>query len=556
MVSRLTLVLVPLLGAAADVMAQAQPLPGTVQPGQIERQFQPLPEPRVQPSEVVVPAPAQAAPANAAEIKFALSAVLVEGVSVYPEQALRPFYEAHLNRQVSLADIYAVANALTAKYRNDGYILSQVVVPAQEVRQGTIRLQAIEGYVHEVRIEGEIEGRRDLVESCASKIERARPLTAATLERYLLLMNDFAGATARATLRASEQPGASDLIVMFSHRTASAGVSLDNRGSKALGPQRLIADLELNSLFGRYERTSVKLGSSLNKELAYASLAHEHPVGSEGGRLTASYTSVRAEPTLTSAVPINVETSSQSGSVGYLHPLRRGRSRNLYLRGGLSFHNGVTDLDGARSSDRIRAFRLGLTYDRVDALRGINIVDVELGQGIDGLGATRSGSARLSRASGRSDFTKLLAYGARLQSIAGGWSMLAALNAQYAFSDLLAPELFSFGGEQFGRGYDPSELVGDSGASMKLELRYTGAPAGTLPTGYTAYGFYDAGTVRRRTPVNQTASESATSAGVGMRFSIGRFVSGFVEVAKPLTHVVAAEGNRDLRGYFGIAARY
>ena len=36
---------------------------------------------------------------------------------------------------------------MSARYRNDGYILSQVIVPAQSVEGGVVRLQAIEGHV-------------------------------------------------------------------------------------------------------------------------------------------------------------------------------------------------------------------------------------------------------------------------------------------------------------------------------------------------------------------------------------------------------------------------
>lgn len=544
--------------APAVVSAQAQPLPGTVQPGQIERQFQPPPEPRAQPAEIQVPPAEQAPPPDADKIRFTLKAVVIEGATVYAEDALKPIYESYLNREVALGNIYGIANALTAKYRNDGYILSQVVVPAQAVREGRVRLQVIEGFVSEVRLEGDIAGRRELLEACAARIQGTRPLTAQALERNLLLMNDLAGVTARATLMPSPtQAGASDLVVLVSHRKYTGGVSIDNRGSKSIGPWRLTADVDFNSIFGLYEHTGLKLVTTGNKELGFLGVTHEEPIGSEGGRLGLSVNVVRSEPELAGGLPANLETSSNSGSIGYSYPALRSRSSNLYLRGTLTAHDGKTDLNGIRNSeDRIRALRLGLTYDSADRFRGVNIVDVELSQGLDALGARRSGSPDLSRASGRSDFTKITAYAARLQSVASRWSVLTAVNAQYAFSDLLAPELFGFGGEQFGRGYDPSEIVGDSGAGLKLELRYTGTPVSEVLKGYTAYGFYDVGTVRRRTPINEPTSESAASAGIGLRFNVGRQVSGFIEIAKPLTHIVAAEGDRDVRGYLGLSVRY
>ncbi|MGA4816816.1 POTRA domain-containing protein [Pseudomonas aeruginosa] len=47
-----------------------------------------------------------------------------------------------------------LANRLTAKYRQDGYLLTQVVVPEQSIEGGKVRLQVIEGYLEHVQIKG------------------------------------------------------------------------------------------------------------------------------------------------------------------------------------------------------------------------------------------------------------------------------------------------------------------------------------------------------------------------------------------------------------------
>lgn len=544
------------LGAASAAIAQT--VPGTVLPGQIERQFQVPPTPRAKPFEAPAAAPQQAAPENAAEIRFVLNGVAIEGATIYPESVLRGFYEPYLGREVSLADVYAIANALTARYRNDGYILSQAIVPPQAVEGGAIRISVVEGYVAEVRIEGDVGGRKSLITALSDKIAAARPLTARTLERYLLLLNDLPGATARATLTPSAtQSGASDLVIQFSRRAAGGGLTIDNRGSRSQGPWRATGDLDLNSVFGLQEKTSLKVVTTGNQELDFVSLNHEEVLGSEGGKLAVNAAVTRSEPPVDAAVPANLQTSSGSLGLTYSYPLIRSRGTNLYARAGLTGYNGESEVDSKRASkDRIRAARLGLTWDHADRLLGINILDVELSQGLDILGARRSGSEGLSRPTGKSDFTKLALYGARLQSITGKWSLLAAVNAQYAFSDLLSPELFAVGGDQFGRGYDPSELVGDSGAALKLELRYAGSLTDSLLTGYTAYGFYDIGKVHQRTPISESSDGSAAAVGIGLRFNLGPYVSGFIEAAKPLTRVVLLEEDRALRLYFGLGARF
>ncbi len=66
-----------------SLMALAADLPGTVQPGQIERQFQPEPEMRTEePGPIVVPEVEPPGPPNAQGIRFKLTRLVIEGVTV------------------------------------------------------------------------------------------------------------------------------------------------------------------------------------------------------------------------------------------------------------------------------------------------------------------------------------------------------------------------------------------------------------------------------------------------------------------------------------------
>ena len=166
---------------------------GQSPPGQFEREFQREPEPRVPPEPIVPAGAEERAPAGADQVRFVLTAVEVDGVTVYPAAEIRAAYADLLGTEITLARVYDLAAALTRKYRNDGYVLSQVVVPQQAIRAGSVRLQAIEGYVASVRLEGEVLGPRADLDAYTDRIRASRPLRAADLERYLLLINELAG---------------------------------------------------------------------------------------------------------------------------------------------------------------------------------------------------------------------------------------------------------------------------------------------------------------------------------------------------------------------------
>lgn len=539
--------------------AIAAGVPGTVQPGQIEQQFRPEPKPQAdQTRKIAVPAPEQPMPANAAEIRFKLDRLVIEGATVYPESALLPYYRGLVGREVSLSQIYKVAAALTSRYRNDGYILSQVVVPAQSIEDGTVRLKAVEGYVDKIIIDGAGGDFRNLVQRYGEKIKKSRPLKNEDLERYMLLINDLPGAFAQATLKPSQTtPGASDLIIQFSQRKVQGGAGLDNRGGESLGPLRISVDAALNSVLGLQENTSARYVTSGDNKMNFLMISHEELIGTEGGKLNLSASGVNSTPKEMSFIPLNLETTSRTGSAMYTYPLLRSRSENLSVRFGGYAHQGKTDIFGQEDTkDDIRALKLGASYDRADAWYGTNLLDIELGRGISGLGSSKNGDPDLSRPNGKVDFTKATLYAARVQTIYKQWSVMAAVNAQYAFTDLLSSELFSFGGEYFGRGYDPSELVGDTGAAGKVELRYTESPPAPWPFTYTGYVFYDVGIVHQRSAGGLAANDSGASAGFGVRLQITRYLSGFGEFAKPLTREVAAEGNRDPRAYAGFSIRF
>ena len=542
-----------------SALAPAADLPGTVQPGQIEQQFTPEPKIRAgRPARIGVPELDQPVPSEAKDIRFRLTKIIIEGVTVYPEGELLSTYQNLLNKEILLSEIYQLASSLTTKYRNDGYILSCVIVPVQVIESGEVRLRAIEGYVTSVTVEGVDCDWRKLVEHYAEEIKKSRPLKNTVLERYLLLMNDLPGSFAQATIKPSQsEPGASEMTVQYTQHKVQGGLYADNRGGESLGPMRISGDLTFNSLLGLQESTTLRLVSSGNGRLKCGFLEHEENIGPDGGTLNLSASVVRAEPKEMLFIPLDLETSSETYKVAYDYPLIRSRSENLFVRCSFYGHNGKTEIFGIEDTrDRIRAFQLGATYDRADALHGINILDIELTQGIDGLGSSDNDDMMLSRQSGRVDFTKAKLYAARLQSFTTQWSVLAAVNGQYAWTDLLSSELYSFGGEPFGRGYDPSELVGDHGVAGKLEVRFTDTFTRGFPFSYTIYGFYDVGIVYQRTPIGVDRSESAASTGLGLRVNLGQYVSCYAEVAKPLTRDVSAEENRDARGYGGISISF
>ena len=495
---------------------------------------------------------------QAQDSRFVLRSVRVEGATVYSADELSKPFAPLIGQEIAASRIFEMASELSARYRRDGYILSQIVVPEQSISDGNVRLVAVEGFIDAVQVRGERSTDDAVIASHVKTLQTARPLTSAVLERELLLMNDLGQSSARGTLAPSAQtPGAADLVVDLARERAAVSLGTNNRNSRSLGPRRVTLDLGYYGALASWDHISLQGGSSLNDELSYAGLGYSGLLGHSGAQWNVGLTGVRSRPGKAANLSddSNLKTESVSAVAQVSYPLLRSRSRNLYARAALTSFDGQSELLlEPLSDDRIRAVRVGLAFDAADRGNGIDTVDIEVSQGFNSFGARETGTANtpLSRVNGETKFTKLSVYAARLQSFGADWSGLVAITGQRAFTTLLAPELFAFGGELFGRGYDAAELVGDSGVAAKIELRYT-LPIPQLAGMATPYSFYDWGRVERRDPINEARSAKASSWGAGVRFSgIRSRVQSFVEYAVPVDLDVAAEGNRHARVFAGL----
>ena len=515
--------------------------------------------------EIVIPKGERSLPLDQAEqIRMVLSGVTVDGSTVYADKDLAPLYEAYLGREVSLSNVLGIANAITAKYRNDGYILSRAILPPQRITDGIVRITINEGFINEVLIEGKVRGRRSLLEAYANKIRNSRPLAAKDLERYLLLIDDLPGVTPKAVLTpAKDEPGASDLVIVITDKPTDGFVRIDNRGTKYNGPVQYWLGTGINSLFGGYERTTGRfITSDDSKELIYLEFGHEQQIGTEGVKLNLFLARTDSEPDFGKSLiqRLNIVSRSDLLKIGASRPMIRSRAKNLSLSGEFVVRNTETTILNQRlSRDRIRLVTLQALYDSADRSAGINQLDLKLSQGLNFFGATENRSKDLSRQNGRNDFTKFEFNASRLQRINNGLSLHVSFTSQIALSKMLSSEEFGIGGESCGRAYDPSELLGDHGACFLSELRFDDRPDSVFFKGYQIYGFHDFGRVWRKDPGALANRSSLASAGVGVRFNITNHLSGSLEIAKPLSKGVGAKRLADAhspRGFFNLTARF
>ena len=384
-----------------------------------------------------------------------------------------------------------------------------------------------------------------------------KPINQREIERYLLLINDLPGVFARSVLRpAKETPGAAELFLLVERKRFDGSVVINNRGSRFIGPWRGMVTGRANSVLDFGESLELLFLNTLDgDEQRFGRVVYEQPLGGDGLTFNIAASYGPSNPSsLLALLEIETETLFVGGSINY--PLIRSRRKNLFLDFGFYATETTVEQLGQRfSDDSLRVFHVGVSYDFSDQLGGASEFNLDLRQGISGLGASSNNSLMLSRLNGRTDFTAIRGYASRYQQVYGPLGLFLAAKGQYSFQTLLSDEEFRVGGEQFGRGYDPSELSGESGIATTTEFQYNATTPFKALSFYQIYAFYDFGVVWNTDTIFDNRA-SLMSTGLGFRMQVFDYFNLGFEVALPLTRKVAAENNKDARYYLQVSASY
>lgn len=514
-----------------------------------------------------------AAPAEAEGIRFTLTAVQVEGATAYPPEHFAPLYQDLIGKEVSVADMYRVADAMERGYRADGYFLSRVIVPAQSIDNGVFRIQVVEGFIDGARIDGDIGPSKQLVDGYLATVVNQRPVTLAQLERALLLVNDIPGISAKGLLRASkETPGAAELVVSTDRKPFDGLLSIDNLGTRYTGFWELAGSAGANSFtpFGENIAITGLLsdpweGFSDAKNQWVGQINTSWRFGSQGMFADALFSYGRSRPGF-NIEDFDFDSHTLYFSVGSGYPFIRSRDLSVTGHFGFDFINSDTDVFGGDRfiQDRIRMLHVSGTGQFLDSWRGNNSISAGIRQGIPVFDATQKGDDYKSRADASNQATILEASASRQQPLYDGFTLLdlpsaidlfTSVSGQFSPDQLLSYEEFEIGSVRYGLGYDLGELSGDSGVGVLGELQFT-QRINTVPylNSYQLFTFGNFGQVWNR---GGGPDDYLASAGGGIRFLVADAVSIEFVGAQPLHPGTERDASRsDLPHQYGHSPQF
>jgi len=455
-------------GYVAGAAAQAPPDAGRIQ----EQLRVPEPPRKPAPAQIRIEPPAREAKAETKP--FFVASFRVRGATVFPDAELAGLL-GEPRRELTLAEVQALAERITQFYRERGYLVARAIIPAQELRDGIVQVRVVEGRYDLIEISNASDISEARVRGVIAGVKEDAVVHGPTLERAVLLLSDLAGIQPKATLEPGAQPGFTNLMLEIAPtRETELDAALDNGGSRFTGRYRLSAGAAWNSPLEIGDRASARLITS-GERLRSLRLGYEAPLGTSGLRGNAYALDTRYELGEDFAA-LDARGSARAIGAGLAYPLIRSAEGNLRLQGNgeareLEDRIGSLDITNEKS---IHLLQWGGGGDWRDALLGGGITAF---QGLVTSGrldlrtpALAQNDAATTRAEG--NYYKLLLAGQRLQRITENLRLALSYTAQLAADNLDSSEKFSVGGPTGVRAYPPGEAAGDDVHLAQAELRY------------------------------------------------------------------------------------
>jgi hemolysin activation/secretion protein len=427
--------------------------------------------------------------------RVAVKAIHVMGITVFSAAELEAVVNYLVGGEHTLDELNAGAARITNFYHERGYVVTRAYLPPQEIRNGEVVINVMEGHIGKQIINNQSRLSDQHVSDFLSDIKSGDVLQSAPVDRQLFLLNEMPGVgVARAVLQPGASVGTADVVFdLTSSARYVANIELDNYGNYYTGEYRLGAELVINSPLKRGDQLTLRaLGS--NQNLAYEYIAYQVPVGGSGLRLGAAYfeTSYRLHSDTDILLQQTYGTADSISMFG-VYPFVRTPVKNL--SGTLVLENKkLLDTLVYTRDKRVQSVSFGLNGRYQDTLgqAGITSFDLSLVIGrlrMDGDSLTFD----IPRDYGPDTnglFSRMSYNVNRLQRLTETDSLSAALSGQLASKNLNSSEKYSLGGVNAVRAYPQGEASGDQGWMTNLEVRHN------FDSMLQGVMFYDAGSVK------------------------------------------------------------
>lgn len=496
---------------------------------------------------------------------FDLLELRVKGNTLIDKKQLERTIYPFLGPKKSIDNVEMARTALEELYRTQGYQTVSVDIPEQDVKNGVVYLQVVEGKVSRLRV-------TDSRYFSLGKIKAGVPELAEgnvpNLPKMQKQLAELAGQSPdrqiTPILRAGETPGTLEVDLKVKDELPLHGrVELNGRNTSSTSRLRLVSSLHYDNLWQAMHSASLmyQVSPENNKEVDVWAGTYAMPLFDDGTRFAFYTVSSSSNSQIASAGAMSVVGIGNIYGARLIKPLN---PLNDYFHSatlGMDYKDFQEDLKliGADSIKTPIAYTpfLAQYSGNLRGKESMTNFDLGLHFSVRGLG-NKQQQFEDKRYKARADYMYLTGNLKFSHELPLGMEVVSRFAGQAADSPLISNEQFSLGGAQSVRGYFETQALADDGVFGSLELHspHLVPSDWEFVNNLKVLAFLDAGKgwIKDALPGN-VKSNTLTSTGFGVHFKLWKQLSGAFDVGIPLTSLHPVNKG-DPRLHFNIATEF
>jgi len=500
-------------------------------------------------------------PTAATGAKFLVKDVRFLGNHSIPSSELEPFVASLRNRDVTLGEIETAVSQIKKHYRAQGYVGAYAYVPPQQMREGVLKIDVLEGRLGEVKIGPTKFFGADALQE-RFRVKPGDVLTHESLRRDIARLNKHPDIQASAVLEPGKTTGAADVAIEVKeefpfHLTGS----VNNTGTKNTGKERYGVNASHTNVTGHLD----ELGANVQwgEHSTAVGGSYSLPVFPKHGTKV-GYSAAYAEVEIAgNFAPLQAEGDAFTQSAYISQPVYESRHLDASVQIGLDVKDIENRLLGFTSGrDKLSILKGAIELEQSDG-GGKTIILNSAHLGLENfLGSGPEVDPLASRLGTGSEFFIYRGLFLRFQSLFDDWLASLKIAGQLTGDSLAPSEQFRLGGARSVRGYPEGEYLADYGVTASVDVY---VPLFFIPEGLKVpfredsiaskiqlIGFADVGSGILNEPQSgEFKRKNLAGIGTGMRIHLYDQVYGRVEWGFPVGDRPFDKGNSAF--YFSVS---
>lgn len=425
------------------------------------------------------PPAAAAEQASEALPTFDMLEMQVDGNTVLDQQLVEKTLYPFLGNGKTVDDVEKARQTLEAVYKEKGYPTVLVDIPEQDVVDGLVRLQVVEGVIERLKVTDSryfyLNKIRDKVPALAAGQVPYMPKVQAQVSE---LSQESSDRQVTPIFRAGSTPGKTEVELRVKDQLPLHGsLEMNGRNSESTSRSRLIGSIRYDNLWQSFHSASLQYQVSPENvdEVEVWSGTYVMPTGWADTRLAMYGIGINSNTQLGASVGgLSVVGTGSIYGARLIKPLPGRNTYNHSLNLGFdykSFNQGVSQQGQDQQTSPITYTPFQIGYDGSWRYPGMTTsLSSAVHFSMSGVGNDQQEfeNRRFKANAGYAYFTTELKHLRELP-----WDMRLATRAsgQVTDSPLISNEQFAVGGQQSVRGYHQTQQLGDDGVNLSIELQ-------------------------------------------------------------------------------------